>query len=160
MSKDKGNLQREIKQSRPFRSKAQEATLGLIRTTDVVRRRLAEVLAPAEVTPQQYNVLRILRGAEPEGLNTLAIAERMVERAPGITRMLDRLEKRGWVRRRRATDDRRCVGVRISASGLALLSGLDDVVNATDRHLASGLSEQELHTLIDLLDRIRALHAD
>ena len=77
-------IQQEIKQTRPFRSTAQEAGIALLRTTDLVRRRMSAVLEAEDVTVQQYNVLRILRGAGPEGLPTLEIAERMIERTPGM----------------------------------------------------------------------------
>ena len=155
----RGSLQKEIQQTKPFRSRAQEAALALFRTTDVVRRNISEAIEPAGVTMQQYNVLRILRGAEPDGLNTLTIAERMVERTPGITRMLDRLEKKSWIRRQRGTEDRRCVAVRISAAGLDVLASLDSVVDSADELLIRALTGKELSTLIDMLDRVRAAHA-
>lgn len=160
MRSSHGSLQREIQQTRPFRSAGQEAMLAMFRTTDVVRRWFAERLEPSGITVQQYNVLRILRGAEPEGLNTLAIAERMIERAPGITRMLDRLERKGWIRRSRGTDDRRCVAVRITPAGLDLMAGLDPMVDAADDHVDSLLSARELKQFIEMLDRIRAGHTD
>ena len=156
MPSSRGSLQAEIQQTKPFRSRAQEAALAMFRTTDVMRRKFSDTLEPSGVTIQQYNVLRILRGAEPEGLNTLAIAERMIERAPGITRMLDRLERKGWIQRQRGTADRRCVAVRISRPGLDLLASLDSVADTADEHLVRALTASELGTLIDLLDRVRA----
>ncbi len=150
---------REIRQTKPFRSKSQEATLGLFRTTDLLRRCFAETLQGSGVTAQQYNVLRILRGAEPEGLPTLAIAERMLERAPGITRMLDRLEAKDWVMRERGQEDRRCVHCRITDTGLALLAELDEPVAAAEDQVLAMLTEGEQETLVILLDRIRAGHA-
>src|SRR5688572_9880482 len=92
-------LRREIKQARPFRSMAEEAALAVLRTADVLRRRLSEAMEPVGITMQQYNVLRILRGAGEGGLPTLEIADRMLERQPGITRLLDRLERKGWIER-------------------------------------------------------------
>lgn len=148
-------LQREIKQSRPFRSLSQEAAIGLLRTADVFRRRAAQVLEAEDVTLQQYNVLRILRGAGPEGLPTLEIAERMIEQAPGITRLLDRLEKKRLVARERCPTDRRQVTCRISRTGLALLARLDPRVDALDDTMLGDLSPAEFRTLIQLLDRIR-----
>ena len=106
-------LREEIRQERPFDSPAQEATLALLRTTDLVRRRLAAVIEPHGVTLQQYNVLRIRRGAGADGLQTLEIAHRMVEQAPGITRLLDRLEAKRLVRREPPVGDRRFVICRI-----------------------------------------------
>lgn len=145
----------EIKQRRPFRSRAQEALLALLRTTDRVRSALARVVQGYGITPQQYNVLRILRGAEPQGLPTLAITERLIERAPGITRIIDRLEAKGFVARQRRSGDRRCIHVRITAKGLRLLGELDDPVDRADREAFACLRRQELATLISLLDRVR-----
>ena len=87
-------LQRELKQRKPFQSVAQEALLGLMRTTDMVRRQVAAVIEPHGITLQQYNVLRILRGGGTDGVPTLDIADRMIEQTPGITRLLDRLSRR------------------------------------------------------------------
>ena len=103
MSDETSALQREIRQKKPFRSPAQEAVLGLLRTADVVRRLVARSLEPYDVTPQQYNVLRILRGAGDEGLPTLTIGERMLEDSPGVTRLVDRLIAKGLVSRARST---------------------------------------------------------
>ena len=148
-------LQREIKQNRPFRSTGQEAVLGMFRTADLMQRRLARILAPAGVTQQQYNVLRILRGAGADGLPTLAIADRMIERTPGVTRLIDRLAAKGWVCRQRAEDDRRRVDCRITEEGLDLLASLDQPMDRIDDELLGMLGPEEQRTLIDLLDRIR-----
>jgi MarR family transcriptional regulator, organic hydroperoxide resistance regulator len=149
-------LQREIRQRRPFRSAAHEAVVGLLRTTDRVRRTLAGVVEPRGITLQQYNVLRILRGSRPHGLPTLEIAARMVEHAPGITRLLDRLEAKTLVRRQRADDDRRQVMCRITPAGLRLLAGLDAGLQRADETTLGTLSRRDLRRLIALLDRIRA----
>ena len=151
-------LQREIRQRKPFRSPTQEAVVGLLRTTDRVRRSLAGVVEPRGVTLQQYNVLRILRGARPAGLPTLEIAARMVEHA-GITRLLDRLEAKTLVRRRRRDDDRRQVMCRITPAGLRLLAGLDPGLQRADESTLGTLSRRDLRRLIALLDRIRAAPA-
>jgi DNA-binding MarR family transcriptional regulator len=153
-------LQREIHQRKPFRSPTQEAVLGLLRTTDRVRRTLAGVIEPQGVTLQQYNVLRILRGARPRGLPTLEIAARMVEHAPGITGLLDRLEAKSLVRRQRRADDRRQVMCRITPPGLRLLSGLDAGLQRADGSILGMLSRRDLRHLIALLDRIRAAPAN
>jgi DNA-binding MarR family transcriptional regulator len=150
-----GALRRELKQNRPFRSSSQEATLGLFRTADVLRRRFARVLEPSGVTLQQYNVLRILRGAGDAGLNTLAVAERMVERAPGVTRLIDRLHAKGLVERERSKGDRRCVVCRITRAALELLDQLDGPMDATDDESLAMLTDREQEHLIELLDRIR-----
>ena len=130
-------LQNEIKQSRPFRTAGQEAFLGLLKTVDLLRRKASAQTEPEGITLQQYNVLRILRGAGPGGLPTLEIATRMIEQAPGITRLLDRLETKRLVSRERCPEDRRQVTCRITEKGLALLSRMDEAVNATDRVPAS-----------------------
>lgn len=149
-------VKQEIKQTKPFRSAAQEAFLALLKTTDLVRRRVSELTEPEGVTLQQYNVLRILRGAGREGLPTLEIVERMIEETPGITRLLDRLEAKKLVSRERCPSDRRQVTCRISEQGLGLLTRLDPVVNRADEELMGPLSEPEIHRLIRLLDRVRA----
>ena len=148
-------LAREIQQGRPFQSARQEAALGLLKTVDVLRLHLSRVLEPFGVTDQQYNVLRILRGAGKDGLPTLAIAERMIERAPGITRLIDRLEKKGLVSRKRCTSDRRQVFCILAPAGARLLSRMDAPVARADEALGA-LSDADLKTLIRLLDAVRA----
>ena len=148
-------LQQEIKQTRPFRSSSQEAAVALLRTADVLRRRFEEVLAPTEITVQQYNVLRILRGAGESGLPTLEIAERMIERAPGITRLVDRLEAAGLVARERSSEDRRAVLCRATSKGLALLAGLDDDVDEADDAALGMLTERERRELTRILGKVR-----
>jgi DNA-binding MarR family transcriptional regulator len=150
------SIQEDIQQSKPFRSRSQEAYLALLRTADDMRRHVGAVLEPADVTLQQYNVLRILRGAGPDGLPTLAIGERMLERTPGVTRLIDRMEEKGWVVRVRCTEDRRRVWCRITDAGLRLLAPLDPQVNAVDEALSQVLEQDQLAALIDFLDSIRA----
>lgn len=151
-------LQQEIRQTRSFRSRQQEAVLALLRTTDVVHRFLARIVGPHGITLQQYNVLRILRGAGEEGLPTLAIGERMIEQAPGVTRLLDRLEVKGLVRRSRCAEDRRQVLCWLTEPGRQLLAGLDGPMDAIDDGALGMLSPADLETLIRLLDAIRAAH--
>jgi len=152
----RGSLRDEIRQTRPFHSTSQEAALGLLRTADVLRRRFAAAVEPSGVTSQQYNVLRILRGAGDAGLPTLEIAERMIERAPGITRLIDRLETAGLVLRERSTKDRRTVICRATAKALVLLASLDAAVDAADDAALGMLSEPVRRQLIRILDSIRA----
>lgn len=156
MSDETSALQREIRQKKPFRSAAQEAVLGLLRTADVVRRLIARSLEPYDVTPQQYNVLRILRGAGAEGLPTLTIGERMLEDSPGVTRLIDRLIAKGLVSRKRSTEDRRQVLCQITQAGLDLLVQIDALVEGRDEDAVSVLTPDEQKELIRLLDRIRA----
>jgi len=151
-------LQKEIRQSKPFQSAAQEAVLGLLRTTDLVRRQIAVVLEPLGITPQQFNVLRILRGGGTEGVPTLEVADRMVEQTPGITRLLDRLEAKGLVRRQRCPKDRRQHLCWITPAGSALLAQIDVTGADAPEKALKGLTEEQRHTLIELLDAIRAAH--
>lgn len=146
----------DIKQSRPFRSKSHEAYVTLLRTADDSKRCLSRVLEPEGVTLQQYNVLRILRGAGSEGLPTLSVAERMVERTPGVTRLIDRMERKGWVERQRCTEDRRRVWCKITDEGLRLLDRLDEPIDTVDEVLAAALDENELTTFVEYMNRIRA----
>jgi len=151
-------LQREIRQTRPFSSKSQEGILGLLRTADVVRRFLARVLEPFDITPQQYNVLRILRGAGCDGLPTLAIGERMLEEAPGVTRLIDRLEAKGLVHRERSPQDRRQVLCWLTPEGKALVERIDAPMDAADAAALGMLAPEDQILLIRLLDAIRAGH--
>jgi MarR family transcriptional regulator, organic hydroperoxide resistance regulator len=127
--------------------------VAVLRAADGTRRRMAELLGPIELTLQQYNVLRILRGADAP-LPTLEIAARMIERTPGITRLLDGLVRKGLVARERSATDRRTVLCRVTPAGLALLSELDGPVEASDREAVGALSEAERTTLVTLLRRI------
>jgi DNA-binding MarR family transcriptional regulator len=148
-------IARDLKQTRPFPSKAQEAAVALMRTADMVRRIIGTVIDPHGITIQQYNVLRILRGAGERGLPTLEIAERMIERTPGITRLVDRLEAKKLVTRERSATDRRQVFCRITPSGLALVSGLDSPINSRNESALGALSKREVTQLVELLDRTR-----
>ena len=139
-----------------FRSREQQAVLGLLRTADAIKRSLAHVIEPHGITPQQYNVLRILRGAGPDGLPTLTIGERMVEQTPGVTRLIDRLERKGLVERTPCPKDRRRVFCQITPKGLGLLEELDEPVNRWDAQTVSILPASEVDSLIKLLDRVRA----
>jgi MarR family transcriptional regulator, organic hydroperoxide resistance regulator len=134
--------------------------VSLMRTSDLIRRAVSVVIDARGITLQQYNVLRILRGAGKDGLPTLEIAERMIEQTPGITRLLDRLEVKKLVRRERCPTDRRQVTCRISDDGLELLASLDGPVAEAERVALSGLTPHQLKQLIALLDRTRnGLHA-
>ena len=145
----------EIRQTRPFASKAQEATVALLRTTDVVRRRLARVVEREGITLQQYNVLRILRGSGGEPMSALEIAERLIEETPGVSRLLDRLLAKGLIDRDRCSQDRRRLECSITAKGLELLARLDDPILRADSDALHGLSAREIATLNDMLTRIR-----
>lgn len=132
----------------------EQAFIALAVTTDQLARRLEPVLKAADISPTQYNVLRILRGT-PEGLACSEIGNRMISRDPDITRLLARLEKRGLVSRCRTTKDRRMVLTRITEAGLALLAQLDAPVLETHNLLLGHLGPDRLRTLLELLDDAR-----
>ena len=142
-----------------FRSPDQQATLCLLRTADAVKRRLARVIEPHGITPQQYNVLRILRGAGPSGLPTLTIGERMIEQTPGTTRLVDRLERKGLVTRTPCPTDRRRVFCQITDKGLELLTELDEPVNQCTAQAVSPLASDALSSLIALLDIVNSVNS-
>ena len=156
MPPSSSTIQQDLKQTKPFRSRSQEAYVALLRTADDSKRFLSNLLDAEDVTLQQYNVLRILRGAGDDGLPTLSVAERMIERTPGVTRLIDRMERKGWVTRERCLEDRHRVWCMITAEGLALLTRLDAPINSVDDVLEEALNEEELGTLTRYLDRIRA----
>jgi MarR family transcriptional regulator, organic hydroperoxide resistance regulator len=154
----KSAIQAEIRQRKPFSSRSKEALVALLRTVDVLKRQVSQVVEPHDLTLQQYNVLRILRGARGEDLPTLEIAQRMIEQAPGITRLLDRLEAKGLVHRARCVHDRRQVLCGITPKGLKLLAALEEPMDRADAAALGMLGERDLDTLITLLDRIRQIH--
>ncbi|HKE91884.1 MAG TPA: MarR family transcriptional regulator [Gemmatimonadales bacterium] len=129
--------------------------VAILKSADRLRHRAEAMLAPHDVTLQQFNVLRILRGARPEGLCTLTIAERMIEETPGITRLIDRLEKKGLVRRVRSEKDRRQVWCRITPAGERVLARLDDTVEQFDRAAVGGLSAADQDQLTVLLGQLQ-----
>ena len=148
-------IKSEIKQKKPFRSRQQEAAIAILRTADVVRRRLARVIETRGITLQQYNVLRIVGGAGSEGIPTLEIAGRMIEQTPGITRLLDRLEARKLVRRERCPSDRRQVLCWLTGQSRALLKELEGPVDRADHDAIGGLESAAVDRLIGLLDGVR-----
>jgi DNA-binding MarR family transcriptional regulator len=150
-------LQRELRQSKPFPGPEQEGAVALLRTADLVRREVERALEPLGITGQQFNVLRILRGARPEPLPTLEIADRMIEHAPGITRLLDRLEARALVKRDRCREDRRRVLCSITAAGLELLRAADGPVHAAERAVVGRLRGPQLGQLLKLLGTVRGV---
>jgi len=151
-------LQREIRQGKPFRSRGQEVVVALLRTADLVRRAVSQAVETHDITLQQYNVLRILRGAGQQGLPTLEIADRMIEHAPGVTRLLDRLEAKGLVRRERCREDRRQVLCWLTPPGLELVERLDEPVDKADVEAVAQLTPEDQEKLLRLLDSVRAGH--
>jgi MarR family transcriptional regulator, organic hydroperoxide resistance regulator len=145
----------ELQQTRPFGSKAQETTVALLRTADVVRRGIARVVERERITLQQYNVLRILRGAGGQPMSALDVAARLIEETPGVSRLLDRLVAKKLIQRRRCSQDRRRLECSITPQGLELLALLDEPVLRADSDALRGLTAREIATLNALLTRIR-----
>jgi DNA-binding MarR family transcriptional regulator len=144
------------KNRRPGKPSSEEAAfLDLLRTTDMLSRGLVTILKPEDLSSTQYNVLRILRGA-PEGLPCGEIAKRMITRDPDITRLLDRLEKRGLISRSREARDRRTVMARITGAGLKLLARLDEPIQEAHRKQLGHLGPGRLRLLTDLLREARS----
>src|SRR5689334_1820056 len=142
--------------NRARKGSAEEAAcLDLWRTADLLSRGPAQVLKSAELSPTQYNVLRILRGSL-DGLSCGEIGNRMITRDPDITRLLDRMEKRGLISRCREEKDRRTVMARVTPEGLELLARLDEPVQAMHRRQLGHLKAEQLEKLHDLLKACRA----
>lgn len=130
-----------------------EVKVAILRAADRVRRRMGALLAPHGLSLAQYNALRILRGAG-DPLPTLEVGARMIERTPGVTRLLDGLERKGLVRRERSEEDRRTVLCRITPAGVRLLSELDSPVARSDLSAVEDLEDGETETLERLLERV------
>jgi len=148
-------LKEEIRQTKPFSGPEQEALLNIQRTASYLQHRLQQTLRPHDLTEPQYNVLRILRGAGPEGLRCSEIGERMISHDPDITRLLTRLQDMGLLERKRDLIDRRVVLSRITAEGLQRLKDLDPVVDEASRTFLAHMSPERVGLLIDLLEEVR-----
>lgn len=148
-------LGQEIRQARPFANREEEVFLGLQRTASLLMTALARDLKGHDLTPAQYNLLRILRGAGAEALTCGDIGDRLVSPGPDVTRLLDRLEQRGLLARERDPGDRRIVRARITDDGLAVLGRLDAPVEETMIRLLGHLGEEKLLALCELLDEAR-----
>lgn len=149
-------LKEELKQKSPFRSREQEAYLSLLRTTDALQTSVEAKLNDFGLTGTQYNALRILRGAGPEGLPCSEIAERMITRDPDVTRLLNRLEKRGFVKRARGKADRRVIYGKITTPGLNLLAEMDEPIEKHGREILKHVGQGKLAELIALLELVRS----
>ncbi|MGB9073063.1 MAG: MarR family transcriptional regulator [Terriglobales bacterium] len=148
-------LQVELKQKAPFTSREQEAYLSLLRTADALQSSMEARLKEFGLTGTQYNALRILRGAGAEGLPCSEVGERMITRDPDITRLLDRMQKRGLVERARGKRDRRVVYGKIAAAGLKLLRELDEPIEKHGREMLKHVGQAKLKQLVDLLELVR-----
>jgi MarR family transcriptional regulator, organic hydroperoxide resistance regulator len=149
-------LQAELKQNIPFSSREQEAYLGLLRTADALQTQVEARLKEFGLTGTQYNALRILRGAGPEGLPCREIGERMITHDPDITRLLNRLQDRGFVKRTRAKNDRRVICGKITPAGLKLLREMDSPLEKRGREMLRHVGQEKLKELIELLELVRS----
>lgn len=149
------DLRTEIRQNKAFGSLEEEAWLNLKRTTDRLEQPVLDVLKGANLTPTQYNVLRILRGAGSEGLTAGDVGDRMLTRSCDVTRLLDRLEVQGLVQRSRTAADRRVITVTITEEGMHLLQSLDEPIREVHQSQLRHLGPGRLRELIDLLEEAR-----
>lgn len=149
------SLKQEIEQQQPFSSAEEEAMLNLLRTSDCLQRTLHRKIKPWGITTTQYNVLRILRGAQPAGLTCSAIGDRMITAEPDITRLLARLKALKLIRQQHDRRDRRVVWTQISESGLRLLAEMDPVMQRTPADLLGHMSAADIATLTRLLESAR-----
>ncbi len=149
------DLKQELKQKKPFPSLHEEATLNIHRTASLLGDDFECLLKPYDITRTQYNVLRILRGAEPEGLCRNEIRERLINRMPDATRLLDRMETAALVVRSREENDRRMVRTRITPKGRQIVDDLDKPVMAEHQRQLGHLSSDDLETLINILTKAR-----
>lgn len=144
----------EIKQTRPFRSKSQEAGVALMRTAHLLRRQMEAIVGAEQITGQQYNVLRILRGARGP-LPTMEISVRMIEPSCGITRLIASLEERELVKREQWAGDRRQVLCQITTAGQRVLERLEEPINQLDDRVTGNLAPDHIEALLEALGEIR-----
>jgi MarR family transcriptional regulator, organic hydroperoxide resistance regulator len=150
-----GKILEELQQTKPFLHVEEEAFLNIHRTSDLLMQQLLVLLKPYGLSPTQYNVLRILRGAGETGVTCKDVGSRMLTRDPDITRLLDRLEKRNLVTRNRAKEDRRFVAIQITTEGLDILKQLDEPIVQLQMDVFKAMDEGQVKQLVDLLESVR-----
>jgi DNA-binding MarR family transcriptional regulator len=148
-------LENEIKQTRPFANLREETAVNLRRSSSAWEVTFDRLLEPYDITGTQYNVLRILRGAGPDGLCRQEIRDRLVHRMPDATRLLDRMEDAGLITRRRSDVDRRMVNTALTEKGRTLVDSLDGPVSTIHAEKSAHMSDAQLHTLNELLTLFR-----
>lgn len=148
-------MQSELKQAKPFAHAEEELFLSLVRTADMLGRKVSDFLKEQNLSIAQYNVLRILRGSGPEGLPCGEISLRMVTRDPDVTRLLDRLEHRKLVSRARDAGDRRVVSTRITPEGLSLLESVDQEMSAIHKNQFEFLTPAQVQEMLERLTQVR-----
>lgn len=149
-----GRLQQEIKKRNPFESLEEETFLNLVRTSDRLQNRHLRLFREFDLTPSQYNILRILRG-EGKPLPSLEIASRMLQVVPAITGLVDRLEKAGFVKRQRCEQDRRVVYIELTRKGDKVMESLQQPLDELTETLLGHLTKKEHRQLIALLEKAR-----
>lgn len=150
-----GKLAKEIKQNKPFPSAADEAFLNVLRTAEVINQRGTEIMKPFDLTQPQYNALRILRGAGKDGITCSDLGERLINREPDVTRLLDRLQAKGLAERERSDKDRRIVVNRLTKAGADLLVAMEGPIAELTDSTARKVSAADYRQLIDLLEKVR-----
>ena len=148
------SLQHKLKQNASFKNKAHEATLSVLVAAVHIRKESEAIFKKYDLTFSYYNVLRILRGGPEEGYPRCDIIERMIDPAPDVTRLIDHLINKGWVRRARSEHDRRVSLHWITDEGRTLLNTMDAEINAINARYESRLSEDDLDTLIRICSEI------
>jgi DNA-binding MarR family transcriptional regulator len=146
----------EIHQTKAFATMEEEFLVALLRTTDILQERFEQIVRPFNISMTQYNVLRILRGAEPTGRTCGEIGERMIAREPDVTRLLERMEKSGFIKRARNGQDRRVVVTRITSAGLKLLDEMEPHLREIGG-LLKPMGQKKIEKMLRLLDEARAL---
>ena len=153
------SLRQQLKKKDPFDSLEQEAMLGILRTSDLLENRLARLLREYDLTPSQYNAMRIMRG-EGEPMPCLEVAQRMIQVAPAITRVVDQLIGRGLISKQQSREDRRVFLVELTASGTRLLKKLDEPIQSLHQSLLGHVSKSDLKMLNGILEIAREGIAD
>ena len=146
----------ELQQARPYELLGEELNVSIARTAALLDRAFAQLLKPHGITPTQYNVLRILRGAGPTGLCRNEVGARLVTPVPDVTRLLDRMAEMKLIARQRSDEDRRLVRTHLTPKGLALVDSLDDVLRSAHKSSLVGVPRQQLKDLVAALAQIRA----
>ncbi len=149
-------LQDELKQTRPWSTLQEEAALNIARTAAILEHETAQVMKPFGITPTQYNVLRILRGAGESGLCRNEVGARLIKPVPDVTRLLDRMEEMGWIDRRRSDSDRRFVTTVITERGSGLLAELDGPIVAFLQQRLNHLDDDRLRAVVALMEGVRS----
>lgn len=146
----------ELQQARPYDLLEEEVHVSVARTAAVLERAVAQTLKPHGLTPTQYNVLRILRGAGAEGLCRNEVGARLIAPVPDVTRLLDRMAEMGLISRERSDEDRRLVRTRLTRKGLQLVNSLDEELRADHRRRLARVNRDALTQLVHTLDQVRA----